>query len=118
MSAQLSAFVILLALSLAVALILFFGLRVSLRELLQSTVRLPAGVTFYVRSFLLVLLLSALSAAIGTAFDLKPDAHFMEYVWKTADGLSSVLEKSLWSVAIYAIIVAVLIATLKIKNDK
>jgi preprotein translocase subunit SecG len=118
MSPGLSALLILLVLSLIVAVILFFVLRVSLRELLRNTVRLPAGVTFYLRSFVLVLFLSALSAAIGTSFDLKSDAHFMEYAWKGAEGLSTVLDKSLWVVAIYAVIVTVLVATLKIKDDK
>ena len=118
MSPGLSAFLILLLLSLAVAIVLFLLLRVSLRDLLRNTVRLQAGVTFYIRSFLLVLFLSALSAAIGTSFDLKSDSRFMEYVWKGAEGLSSVLEKSLWFVAIYAVVITILVATLKIKNDK
>lgn len=118
MSPGLPAFLILLVLSLAVATVLFLLLRVSLRDLLRNTVRLQAGVTFYIRSFLLVLFLSALSAAIGTSFDLKSDSRLMEYVWKGAEGLSSVLEKSLWFVAIYAVVITILIATLKIKDDK
>jgi len=118
MSLGLSAFLILLSLSLIVAVILFFVLRVSLCELLRNTVRLPAGVTFYLRSFLLVLFLSALSAAFGTSFDFKSNARFMEYVWTGASGLSSVLEKSLWFVAIYTVVVTILVATLKIKDDK
>jgi hypothetical protein len=117
MSPGLASYLILLVLSLLVAVILFFVLRVSLRELLRSTVRLPAGVTFYLRSFALVLFLAALSAAIGTSFDLK-DAHFLEYVWKTGDGLSSVLSMSLWILAAYAVVVTILVATLKIKDDK
>jgi preprotein translocase subunit SecG len=86
--------------------------------LLQHTIRLPAGVTFYLRSFLLILFLSALSAAIGTSFDLKPDSRFMEYVWNEAQGLSSTLENSLWFVAIYVVVVTILVATLKVKDDK
>jgi nitric oxide reductase large subunit len=118
MNPGISAFLVLLALSLIVAAILFFALRVSLRELLRNTVKLPAGVTFYVRSFLLVLFFAALSAAIGTSFDLKPDARSMEYVWAGAQGLSSVLEKTLWLVVIYAIVVTILVAVLKIQDDK
>ena len=118
MSPELSAFLVLLALSLAVPIILFFLLRVSLRDLLQHTVKLQAGVTFYLRSFLLVLFLAALSAAIGTSFDLKSGSRFMEYVWKGAEGLSSTLEKSLWFVAIYVVLLTILVATLKTKDDK
>jgi hypothetical protein len=50
MSPELPAFLVLLALSLAVPIILFLLLRVSLRDLLQQTVKLQAGVTFYLRS--------------------------------------------------------------------
>jgi hypothetical protein len=112
------AFLVLILLSLAVPVILFLPLRTSLRQLLQQTVKTDAGVTFYLRSFLLVLFLSALSAAIGTSFDLKPDSHFMEYVWKGAEGLSRTLEKTLWFTVVYAVLMTILVATLKIKDDK
>lgn len=118
MSPEIRAFLVLLLLSLAVPIVLFLPLRASLRDLLRHTVKLPAAVTFYLRSFLLVLFLSALSAAIGTSFDLKPDSRFMEYVWKGAEGLSSTLERTLWFVAIYLVLITILIATLKIKDDK
>jgi len=118
MGLELRAFFVLLLLSLAIPTLLFILLRSSLRELLQKTLKIDAGVTFYLRSFLLVLFLSALSAAIGTSFNLKSETHFMEYVWKGADGLSGILEKTLWFTAIYAVIITVLVATLKIKDDK
>jgi len=118
MSLQLSAFLTLLVLSLVVPTILFFLLRPSLVDLLRHTLKLQAGITFYLRSFLLILFLSALSAAIGTTFDLKPDSHFMEYVWKGAYGVSETLEKTLWFVAIYLVLITILVATLKIKDDK
>jgi preprotein translocase subunit SecG len=118
MSPERPAFLVLLALSLAVPIILFLLLRVSLHDLLQQTVKLQAGVTFYLRSFLLVLFLSALSAAIGTSFDLKSGSRFMEYVWKGAEGLSSTLERSLWFVAVYVVLITILVATLKTKDDK
>jgi preprotein translocase subunit SecG len=118
MSLELSAFLILLVLSLAVPTILFLLVRSSLSDLLRHTLQLQAGVTFYLRSFLLVLFLSALSAAIGTSFDLKPGSRFMEYVWKGAEGASSTLEKTLWFVAVYLVLITVLVATLKVKDDK
>jgi len=118
MRPDLGAFLVLLILSLTVPLILFLLLRDSLRELLRSTVKLPGAITFYLRSFLLVLFLSALSAAVGTSFDLKPDSRFMEYVWKTADGVSATLERTLWFVGIYVVVVTILLATLKIKDEQ
>jgi hypothetical protein len=118
MGLELPAFLVLFLLSLAVPVLLFLPLRTSLRQLLQQTVKTDAGVTFYLRSFLLVLFLSALSAAIGTSFDLKPDSHFMEYVWKGTEGLSGALEKTLWFTVVYAVLITILVATLKIKDDK
>jgi preprotein translocase subunit SecG len=118
MSLELRAFLILLVFSLAVPTILFLLLRPSLSDLLRHTLKLHAGVTFYLRSFLLVLFLSALSAAIGTSFDLKPGSRLMEYVWKGAEGASSTLEKTLWFVAVYLVLITILVATLKIKDDK
>ena len=118
MGLELRAFLVLILLSVAVPVILFLALRTSLRQLLQQTVKTDAGVTFYLRSFLLVLLLSALSAAIGTSFDLKPDSRFMEYVWKGTEGLSGTLEKTLWFTVVYAVLLTVLVAALKIKDDK
>ena len=118
MGLDLRAFLILLLLSLTVPIILFLLLRASLRELLRQTVKTDAGVTFYVRSFLLVLFLSALSAAIGTSFDSKPDSRLMEYVWKGAEGLSGTLERTLWFTAVYAVLITILVATLRIKDDK
>jgi len=118
MGLELRAFLVLFLLSLAVPVLPFLLFRTSLRQLLQQTVKTDAAVTFYLRSFLLVLFLSALSAAIGTSFDLKPDSHFMEYVWKGAEGLSGALEKTLWFTVVYAVLITILVATLKIKDDK
>ena len=118
MSLQLSAFLTLLVLSLAVPIILFLLLRASLTDLLRHTLKVQAGITFYLRSFLLILFLAALSAAVGTSFYLKPDSRFMEYVWKGAEGVSSTLEKTLWFVTVYLVLITILVATLKIKDDQ
>jgi preprotein translocase subunit SecG len=118
MGVELRAFLVLLLLSLAMPIILFLPLRSSLRELLQKTIKIEAGVTFYLRSFLLVLFLSALSAAIGTSFALKSDSRFIEYVWKGAEGVSGILERTLWLTAVYLVLITILVATLKIKDDK
>lgn len=118
MNDEILGFLVLLGLSIVVALVLFLSVRSSLRGLLEHIVRLPSGVEFYLRSFGLVLMFAALSAAIGTSFDMKPDSHFMEYVWKVAGGLSASLELTLWIGVVYVVIVTVLIAALKVKDDK
>ncbi len=116
MHPPLLAFLILVVLSLAISLFLFVLLRDSLLELLRHTLNLDAGITFFLRSFLLVLVLSGLSAAIGTSFYVKP--QFMEYVWTVASGLSTALDKILIFLALYLVLMTILIATLKIKNGK
>ncbi len=118
MSPDIGAFLVLLALSLVVPIILFGLLRDSLRELLEHTVKLPGGVVFYLRSFLLVLFLSALSVAVGASFELPAGSHFMQFVWKVAEGVSSSMQSALLTVGVYVVVVTILIATLKIKDDK
>ncbi len=115
---ELIAFSTLLAFSLAVPTILFLLLRSSLYGLLRHTLKLQAGITFYMRTFLLILFLSSLSGAIGVSFDLKPDSRFMEYVWKGAAGVSSSLQNLVLYVAIYQILITILVATLKVKVDE
>jgi len=102
----------------AVPTILFLLLRDSLRELLEHTVKQPSGVTFYLRSFLLVLFLSALSVAVGVSFELPAGSHFMQFVWKVAEGVSSSMQSALLTAGVYVVVVTILIATLKIKNDQ
>jgi hypothetical protein len=118
MNPNLIAFLVLLVISLAVPTALFLLLRSSLCGLLSHTVKLQAGITFYMRSFLLVLYLSALSGAIGISFDLKPDARFMEYVWKGATGVSSSFQSMVCFVAIYLVLITILVATLKVTVDE
>jgi hypothetical protein len=118
MISNLIAFLILLAISVAIPTILFLLLRSSLRDLLRHTLKLQGGVTFYLRSFLLVLYLAALSGAIGISFDLKPESHFMEFVWKGAAGVSSSLQNLVLFISLYLILITILIVTLKVKVDE
>ncbi len=118
MSLNLIAFLVLLALAAAIPTILFLLLRDSLADLLRRTLKLQAGITFYLRSFLLLLYLAALSGAIGIVFDLKPESHFIEYVWKEAAGLSSSIQYLVIFVSIYLVLITILVATLKVKVDR
>lgn len=118
MNAQLTVFVALIVVAVLLAVLLFRLLRDSLRGTLGHTVKVAAGINFFVRSFFLLLVLASLSAAFGTSIDLKPDAQFMEYVWKCAEELSSVFERISWFLMIYLVLITILIATLKIKNDE
>jgi hypothetical protein len=111
-------YLVLLALALAIPTTLFLLLRASLCDLLRHILKLQSGVTFYLRSFLLVLYLAALSGAIGIAFDLKPESRFMEYLWKGASGLSSSIQNLVLFVSVYLILITILVATLKVNVDE
>jgi hypothetical protein len=118
MDANTKAFFALFVLTVALAVGLYLPLRDSLQGLLQRTVRLPDGVTFYLRSFFVLLFLSALGGALSTSFDLKPESHFMEYVWRVGSGLSNALGPMLLYLGGYLVLTTIMLATLKIKDDK
>lgn len=118
MRANMYAFIALFVLSAALAIGLILLLQVALRGLLQRTVRVPDGVTFYLRSFFVLIFFSALGGALGFTFNLKPNSHFIEYVWSIASGLSNVLEYTLLYLGAYLVLTTILLATLKIKDDK
>jgi len=92
-------------------------LRPSLRGLLEDVTALPAATEFYLRSFLLVIVLVALGAVLGAGHtDLKDGAHFMEYVWSVAAGLQDVLQNLMIVVLVYVGLITVLMAALRRKH--
>jgi NADH:ubiquinone oxidoreductase subunit 6 (subunit J) len=92
--------------------------RRSLLELLSRTVSVAGGTEFYLRSFLLVLLFGAVGQAIAVNPNLKNNASFMECVWAVADGLQTSFGYLFASIAIYLVLMTILVAALKHKNDK
>ena len=78
MAANLCGFTVLLIFAVITALAVYFLLQRSLRTLLDDIVKIPPCTTFYTRLLGIGLTLIALSAVLGTAFDLKKDAAFME----------------------------------------
>lgn len=82
---------------------------------MTETLRLPAGTTFYLRSFLVGLVLVIVSGATAATFDLKPDAHFMEYVWKFANVFSTVLERASLLWVAYLLLVTMLVRSTRDK---
>jgi Kef-type K+ transport system membrane component KefB len=73
------AFLFDLLISVAIVLLIYTLLGKNLCELLDKTIRLPAGRTFYMRALAVVLLCGALTKVIG-GIHQKPGDHFMEYV--------------------------------------
>jgi len=92
-------------------------LRPSLRGLLEEVTGLPAATEFYLRAFVLVIVLVALAALVGAGHtDLKDGAHFMEYVWSVASGLQDVLQNLLIVLLVYVGLITVLMAALRRKH--
>jgi hypothetical protein len=109
-------FAVLFILSLATALVVLLLVRRSLRDLLDDTVKLPSGTTFYTRILFIGLFLIALAAAVKTNFNLKEGSAFMEYAWRVADGLSSVFGYICLFIVGYLILVTILVAALRRKR--
>ncbi len=89
---NLAGFVILLVISFGLTFAIWAAVSKSLQGLLNQVVKLPDGTAFYLRTFLIGLLLAAAAGAVGTVFNLKVGDPFMEYVWKVASGLESVCQ--------------------------
>lgn len=111
-------FVFLFGISIGTALVVYALVRNSLCGVLDKVVKLPSGTTFYLRLFWIGLVFIALSSALDTEFDLEADAAFMEYVWKVADGLSSVFGITCLFLVGYLVLVTVLVAVLRYRHDQ
>jgi preprotein translocase subunit SecG len=118
MTANTTGFIAVLVISVGAAVGVHMLVRRSLRNLLDELVSLPAATSFYLRVLLTGLILIALSAALGNSFDLKAGSALMEYVWRAASGVSSVLGQVCWFVVAYLIVVTVLIAVLRRRHDQ
>lgn len=88
-------------------------LRPYLRGLLEEVVALPDATKFYLRAFVIVLVLVASAAVLGNQPDLKPGAHFMEYIWVIAARLQDVFQNLLVVVFLYVGLMTVLLAALR-----
>jgi hypothetical protein len=109
-------FVILLILALATALVVHLLVRKSLRDLLDTTVKLPAGTAFYTRILVIGLYLISLGAAVQTNFNLEEGSAVMEYVWKVGDGLASAFGNICLFIAGYLLLITILVAVLRRKR--
>jgi hypothetical protein len=115
---NLAGFVILLALSLALTFAIWAFVSKSLESLLNQALRLPDGTTFYLRTFLIGLLLAAFAGGLGATFNLKPGDPFMEYVWRVAAGMQQVCQYLFGFLLVYLILITVLVAVLRAKHEQ
>jgi len=112
-----AAFIFDLLLTLGIVFLIYKSISPRLRDLLDKVIRLPEGTAFYMRALVLVLLCTVLSKVV-TGIHLKPDAHFMEYVWAVAADLSGVFDNIFATLLVYVGVVTLLVVVLKPKNDK
>lgn len=110
------AFFLDLVISVGIVLLLYTLLGKSLSELLDKTIRFPAGRTFYMRALGVALLSGALTKVIS-GIHQKPDDHFMEYVWAVARDISNVFDNLIVILLVYVGIVTILVVVLKPKNE-
>jgi hypothetical protein len=111
-------FFILLIISIGASLLVYALVKKHLRSLLDKVIRIKAGTAFYIRVFLIGIVFIALSAALNVEFSLKKGAVVMEYVWKIADGLSTVFGQTTLYIFGYLILVTILIVGLRKKHGK
>ena len=116
MAENIYGFAALFILALATALVVHLLVRKSLRDLLDSTVKLPAGTMFYTRILVIGLYLIALAAAVKANFNLEEGSAFMEYVWEVGDGLASAFGNICLFIAGYLLIITILVAVLRRKR--
>jgi len=90
----------------------------ALNELLSRMVKVPGGIEFYRRTFLLMLLFGALGPSVAADFKSGAGMHFMEYVWGTASALENTLGYIFLGISLYLVLITILVATLKPQNDK
>lgn len=112
------ALLVTLILAIVIAFLTYALAEKGLNELLTRTVIVPGGVVFFRRAFLLLLIYGVVAQAISANPQLKPGARFMEYVWAVADGLQNCFEFLFLTLVIYLILMTILIAALKPKDDK
>ena len=114
---NLAGFAILLVISFGLTFAIWAAVSKSLQGLLNQVVKLPDGTTFYLRTFLIGLLLAVGAGGVGTVFNLKAGDPFMEYVWKVASGLESVCQYFFGFLLGYLVLITVLVAVLRAKHE-
>jgi hypothetical protein len=111
------AFVADFVIGVGIALVTYGLLRRNMQTLLDNLIEIPGGAAFYLRAFLLVLVAVALEKVI-TGVHMKPEAHFMEYVWAVAGDLSGVFGNLFVVLLVYLGLITVLVAVLRPRHGK
>jgi hypothetical protein len=117
MSGNAFGFAVAAILSIGVALLVYAIVRRGLHILLDETIRIPAGTSFYARLFLIGLVFLALYSVLSKPFTHADNAPFMEYVWHVADVVSGTLISSCIFIGVYLVLITIIVAALRRRND-
>ena len=109
---------VVILLAVGIALLAYLIVQRGLSELISRMVNVPGGIVFYRRAFLLMLLFGAIGPAVSATFKEVPGMHFMEHVWAIAGALENVFGYTFLTLGIYLVLITILVATLKPKDDK
>lgn len=118
MSGDFAAHLVALVMSTLLGLLVYFLCRRGLQELLARTISVRGGVDFFMRGFQFVLIFGAIGASLTASLDAKPGENFMEYVWDVAGVLGATIEEIVVLLVVYLLMLTILIASLKPKDDK
>ena len=109
---------IVIVLAITFAVLTYTLVQRGLGELLTRMVDVPGGIVFFRRAFLLMLLFGVVGPAVSASFEVNPGLHFMEYVWALGNGLEGACENMFIAIGVYLVVITVLVAALKPKDDK
>jgi hypothetical protein len=118
MLAYLPCFLVFFILPIAVTLFVYALVRGSLRGLLNEVVGIPAATTFYNRVLFIGLLFLSFTTVLESKIEYKEGQAFMEYVWEAATKLSSLLAWTCVFLGVYLVLVTILVAALRRRNDQ
>ncbi|OGX16199.1 MAG: hypothetical protein A2166_06745 [Omnitrophica WOR_2 bacterium RBG_13_41_10] len=110
---NIAGYLVLVTISVCVFLLVYLPTRKSLGGLLDAALKLPAGTTFYLRVYSILLLFIVLAAIADGNLDLEKDAKFMEYIWAIGANLATVFQYISFMLLGYVILITVLVAILK-----
>ncbi len=109
---------VLVVTAVVISLLLYLLLRWCLRDILDEVVGLPAARRFYLRTLLLVLILVAVASTIDNSVSVDAGDPFMTVVWEIAESLQVFFISLVFVLMTYAVLLTILVAALRRRNEQ